>query len=213
MDSDLDVVTIENETNLHENDETEASSKLSITKIKENVQSHKWSLETWSNATAEGFCILVNENSKKTNIRVCVHCYSFYNRTSRTSIKNHSKIHSQSDKSTNEELLIKCATKFVTQDGRSFRTIDTKAFQEYSRFVAKTAVQMHLDGKSFDTIKLPTSYDVAKELESSYQKAKTEFQIDRLPVAIKNGCSVTFDFSQAGPDYAVVTLHFIDNQW
>lgn len=32
-------------------------------------------------------------------------------------------------------------------------------------------------------------------------------------MALKNSCSVTFDFSQKGPDYAVVTLHYINDEW
>lgn len=72
---------------------------------------------------------------------------------------------------------------------------------------------MHKKGKSFDSISLPTSYQVSNTIEVDYLKAKEIFKNERLPLATHNGCAVTFDFSQSGPDYGVMTLHFIDNYW
>lgn len=75
------------------------------------------------------------------------------------------------------------------------------------------SLKLNEEGKSFDSIKLPDSYGVAKNLEVQYEQAKSLFRQTKLPMAIKNGCCVTCDFSQKGADFFVMTLHFINDAW
>lgn len=50
-------------------------------------------------------------------------------------------------------------------------------------------------------------------MEVKFKQSRELFRQVRLPTAIRHGCAITADFSQAGPDYFVMTLHFIDEQW
>ena len=60
---------------------------------------------------------------------------------------------------------------------------------------------------------MPTEYKVVQEIESQYKLVKDNFLVRHRPVALKSGFACTFDFSQAGPDYGVVTFHYIDDSW
>ncbi|KAI6182712.1 hypothetical protein M3Y97_00410200 [Aphelenchoides bicaudatus] len=188
--------------------------KPSEKEVKEHLKDGTWKLKLWTNGNVNGFSILVQEDNK-TKWRVCNVCNAVYSTRSTPSMRSHWANHSESrkDEPHEETLLLEAATKLVVEDGRSFRTIDTPSFKDYTSTVAKLAVQLHLKNRAFESIKLPTSYDVAKNLEVDYEKAKQEFRQKRLPIAVKNGCAITFDFSQESVDFAVATLHFLDNEW
>jgi hypothetical protein len=63
------------------------------------------------------------------------------------------------------------------------------------------------------TLTLPTEYKIAEQIDAEYDSMKHDFQIQHVPVASRNGFACTFDFSQSGPDYGVLTLHYIDDDW
>jgi hypothetical protein len=60
---------------------------------------------------------------------------------------------------------------------------------------------------------MPNSYNVANEIDRKYIEFKRHFATEELPVAVKAGFACTVDFSQSGPDYTAITMHYIDNDW
>jgi hypothetical protein len=63
------------------------------------------------------------------------------------------------------------------------------------------------------SLKFPTEYKIAKQIDAEYNLMKRDFRIQHTPVASRNGFACTFDFSKSGPDYGVLTLHYIDDNW
>jgi len=64
-----------------------------------------------------------------------------------------------------------------------------------------------------DALVIPSEYQIAKEIEVQYLSMRNEFLTNHKSVASQVGFACTFDFSQAGPDYGVLTFHYIDNNW
>lgn len=60
---------------------------------------------------------------------------------------------------------------------------------------------------------LPTEYTVANEIRSQYDSIRNSFLSIVKPVASQNGFACSFDFSQSGPDYGVLVIHYIDQNW
>lgn len=60
---------------------------------------------------------------------------------------------------------------------------------------------------------LPNSYKIADEIQSKYHEHCENFLNNQLPTASTSGFACTADFSQSGPDYCVITLHFADSDW
>jgi hypothetical protein len=60
---------------------------------------------------------------------------------------------------------------------------------------------------------LPSEYQVAKEIDDQYNELRKNFRSKHKPFAIRAGFASTFDFSQAGPDFGVLTFHYIDDSW
>jgi hypothetical protein len=145
----------------------------------------------------------------KTIYRVCSVCYAVYSSASQNSIKKH-----QGVPLTNfEQELAEAATNFVVGDARAFRTIDTNNFKALVKVIADVAVRASAAKIPFNTSMFPTSYDIAKQLTTKYEEAKKLFITSRLPVAKRNGCSITMHFSNKGTDYLVVTLHYFNDSW
>lgn len=86
-----------------------------------------------------GFLKLVIENAKSTNYRVCKICRQPFSKNSKLSIEKHAKTHPELSITDYENFLIEIATKLVVTDARSFRTIDTLAFHNYTKAVASVA--------------------------------------------------------------------------
>lgn len=76
-------------------------------------------------------------------------------------------------------------------------------------FISRVCDKKGVDLSNF----LPDSYAVAREIESKYKAHQEMFLSEQKPIAVSSGFSCTVDFSQSGPDYAVITLHYIDNEW
>lgn len=60
---------------------------------------------------------------------------------------------------------------------------------------------------------LPNEYKIAEEIDDKYMAMQEKFLQTHKEIATQNGFVCTFDFSQAGPDYGVLTFHYIDDNW
>jgi len=60
---------------------------------------------------------------------------------------------------------------------------------------------------------MPSQYEIADEIDAQYNLMRDNFLTVHKPIASKSGFACTFDFSQAGPDFGVLTLHYIGNNW
>lgn len=147
--------------------------KYTVQKIKDNLASGKWKTRPWIGSNIKAFSVLVVENNRSTDIRVCDVCKSPYSKRSKASLKAHSTSHSP-DESNHKNELIDAATKFVTSDGRSFRTLDTPAFQNYAALLQRlqlnfTKSRSHLSLSGFQThMTLPNKSSQSTKMPSCF---------------------------------------------
>lgn len=64
-----------------------------------------------------------------------------------------------------------------------------------------------------DAFVIPTQYQIGEEISAQYDAMRTNFLTTHKAVASSSGFACTFDFSQSGPDYGVLTIHYIDKEW
>lgn len=116
-------------------------------------------------------------------------------------------------------------TKFILSDAQSFRVVENSYFKEMVRtlidvgwvfnFLYTIWFRRQCEKHSLlnEALVIPNEYKIADEIDKQYKDMRNLFLHTHQEKAIKNGFACTFDFSQAGPDYGVLTLHYIDDNW
>jgi len=181
--------------------------------VRSKIASGEWTLEK---SKISGFKILVMDGMT-TDFRTCQHCFKTYARTSTKSLPPHAAKHPENNALGQIEqinqLLQTQTTNFVLSDAQSFCVVEDEHFQKLIRSVIGIGRLCERNLIDEGDLMLPTEYRVANEIDTQYGLMRNYFLNNHKPVASRAGFACTFDFSQSGPDYGVLTIYYIDDSW